>query len=211
MIAVSDGRCGRALKDSDCFPRRSRDSSVQTTYDEHSQRPCDPLSQLPRPSVSLSAPLIYTLLTTPGVLHPCVTRSRRLCSWLQAVRSYRLRCSPRSPLRRQRTRPGLRPLQPPNLRPPRQRTAKAQPELVDRIKEEGLKRSQVMATLSYLTDVIGPRLTGSPNLKRANEWTCQTLASGGWRTPTSRRGGRSAEAGRSSGSRRRSSSPSASR
>ena len=32
-----------------------------------------------------------------------------------------------------------------------------------------------MATLSYLTDVIGPRLTGSPNLKRANEWTCQTL------------------------------------
>lgn len=36
---------------------------------------------------------------------------------------------------------------------------------IERIKEEGLKRSQVMATLSYLTDVIGPRLTGSPNLK----------------------------------------------
>jgi carboxypeptidase Q len=54
-------------------------------------------------------------------------------------------------------------------------TAKAQPDPVERIKEEGLKRSQVMATLSYLTDVIGPRLTGSPNLKRANEWTCQTL------------------------------------
>ncbi len=28
-----------------------------------------------------------------------------------------------------------------------------------------------MQTLSYLTDVIGPRLTGSPQLKRANEWT----------------------------------------
>lgn len=42
---------------------------------------------------------------------------------------------------------------------------------IERIKEEGLKHSQVMATLSYLTDVIGPRLTGSPNLKRANEWT----------------------------------------
>jgi carboxypeptidase Q len=54
-------------------------------------------------------------------------------------------------------------------------TAKVQPDPVERIKEEGLKRSQVMATLSYLTDVIGPRLTGSPNLKRANEWTCQTL------------------------------------
>ena len=36
-----------------------------------------------------------------------------------------------------------------------------------------------MATLCYLTDVIGPRLTGSPNLKRANEWTCQTLTKWG--------------------------------
>ena len=50
---------------------------------------------------------------------------------------------------------------------------------IDRIKDEGLNRSQLMATLSYLTDVIGPRLTGSPNLKRANEWTCQTLTKWG--------------------------------
>lgn len=50
---------------------------------------------------------------------------------------------------------------------------------IERIKEEGLKHSQVMATLSYLTDVIGPRLTGSPNLKRANEWTRDKLASWG--------------------------------
>ncbi len=28
-----------------------------------------------------------------------------------------------------------------------------------------------MRTLSYLTDVIGPRLTNSPNMKRANTWT----------------------------------------
>ncbi len=42
---------------------------------------------------------------------------------------------------------------------------------IARIRDEGLNRSQVMATLSYLSDVIGPRLTGSPNLKRANEWT----------------------------------------
>src|SRR5271165_6682360 len=53
--------------------------------------------------------------------------------------------------------------------------AKALTDPIDRIKDEGLNRSQLMATLSYLTDVIGPRLTGSPNLKRANEWTCQTL------------------------------------
>jgi hypothetical protein len=50
---------------------------------------------------------------------------------------------------------------------------------IDRIKEEGLKRSQVMETLSHLTDVIGPRLTGSPGLKRANEWTRAKLAEWG--------------------------------
>jgi len=42
---------------------------------------------------------------------------------------------------------------------------------IARIKDEGLNRSQVMATAGTLTDVIGPRLTGSPALKRANEWT----------------------------------------
>ena len=47
------------------------------------------------------------------------------------------------------------------------------------IRDEGLNRSHVMETLSYLTDVIGPRLTGSPNLKRANEWTRDKLSSWG--------------------------------
>jgi hypothetical protein len=32
-----------------------------------------------------------------------------------------------------------------------------------------------MQTLSYLTDVIGGRLTGSPNMKRSNEWTRDTM------------------------------------
>ena len=44
-------------------------------------------------------------------------------------------------------------------------------EMIGKIRSEGLERSQVMQTLSYLTDVIGPRLTGSPNMKAANEWT----------------------------------------
>jgi hypothetical protein len=48
-----------------------------------------------------------------------------------------------------------------------------------RIRDEGLNRSQLMPTLSYLTDVIGPRLTGSPNLRRANEWTRDKLAAWG--------------------------------
>lgn len=33
------------------------------------------------------------------------------------------------------------------------------------------KKSELMANLEHLCDMIGPRLTGSPNLKRANEWT----------------------------------------
>ena len=50
---------------------------------------------------------------------------------------------------------------------------------IEKIKDEGMNRSQVMATLSYLTDVIGPRLTASPNMKRANEWTRDQLTKWG--------------------------------
>ena len=50
---------------------------------------------------------------------------------------------------------------------------------IDRIKDEGMNRSQVMKTLSYLTDVIGARLTASPNMKRANEWTRDELTKWG--------------------------------
>ncbi len=50
---------------------------------------------------------------------------------------------------------------------------------IDKIKDEGMNRSQVMKTLSYLTDVIGSRLTGSPNLKHANEWTRDTMSKWG--------------------------------
>ncbi len=50
---------------------------------------------------------------------------------------------------------------------------------IAKIRDEGLNRSQVMQTLAYLTDVIGPRLTASPNMKRANEWTRDTLGKWG--------------------------------
>ena len=40
-----------------------------------------------------------------------------------------------------------------------------------KIKDEGVNRSQVMDTLSYLTDVYGARLTGSPQIKAAADWT----------------------------------------
>lgn len=52
-------------------------------------------------------------------------------------------------------------------------------EVIDRIKDEGINKSQIMETLSYLVDVIGPRLTNSPNMKRANEWTRDTMTKWG--------------------------------
>ena len=53
------------------------------------------------------------------------------------------------------------------------------PDVIERIKDEGMNRSQVMKTIGYLTDVIGPRLTNSPNMKRANTWTRDKLTEWG--------------------------------
>ena len=50
---------------------------------------------------------------------------------------------------------------------------------IEKIKDEGMNRSEVMKTLGYLSDVIGPRLTASPNMKRANEWTRNQLTTWG--------------------------------
>jgi carboxypeptidase Q len=40
-----------------------------------------------------------------------------------------------------------------------------------KILAEAKTHSEIMANLTHLSDVIGPRLTGSPALKQANEWT----------------------------------------
>ena len=52
-------------------------------------------------------------------------------------------------------------------------------EVMSKIKEEGNDRSKIMETISYLTDVHGPRLTGSPITKRAGEWTTAKLTEWG--------------------------------
>ncbi|MBA3344158.1 MAG: hypothetical protein H0T44_02495, partial [Gemmatimonadales bacterium] len=38
---------------------------------------------------------------------------------------------------------------------------------------ETTNRSELMANLRYLSDVIGPRLSGSAAMRRANEWTAE--------------------------------------
>ena len=47
-----------------------------------------------------------------------------------------------------------------------------------RIREEGLNRSRVDSLAGHLTDVIGPRLTASTGMRRAQRWAEQTLR--GW-------------------------------
>jgi len=51
--------------------------------------------------------------------------------------------------------------------------------MYQRIREEGLSHSHIMEFASALMDGIGPRLTGSPNLKKANEWTRDQLTAMG--------------------------------
>lgn len=52
-------------------------------------------------------------------------------------------------------------------------------EMVTRIRYEGFRNSKIMDLASGLMDAIGPRLTGSPNMKKANEWTRDQLAAMG--------------------------------
>jgi hypothetical protein len=46
-------------------------------------------------------------------------------------------------------------------------------------RQEGLERSQVMEHLSWMCDVYGPRLTGSQNLKNAQDWAMATFTKWG--------------------------------
>src|SRR5271169_363592 len=52
-------------------------------------------------------------------------------------------------------------------------------EAISRIRDQGFRYSKVMEYASGLMDSIGERLTGSPNMKRANEWTRDQLSAMG--------------------------------
>ncbi len=49
---------------------------------------------------------------------------------------------------------------------------------INKIKAEGLQHSQAMELCSYISDVYGPRLTGSPTAMKAAEWAVATMK--GW-------------------------------
>jgi len=48
-----------------------------------------------------------------------------------------------------------------------------------KIRAEASERSQIMQTMHYLTDVYGPRLTGSPNHKGAAQWAVRRMTEWG--------------------------------
>ena len=50
-----------------------------------------------------------------------------------------------------------------------------------KIRVEADKNSQIMRTMHYLTDVYGPRLTGSPNHKAAGEWAIKQMTEWGFK------------------------------
>jgi carboxypeptidase Q len=52
-------------------------------------------------------------------------------------------------------------------------------QLDKKILAEAKNGSGIMANLTYLSDMIGPRLTGSAALKKANEWTAEKMRSYG--------------------------------
>jgi len=57
---------------------------------------------------------------------------------------------------------------------------RAQEDINSQIRKEETDHSQIMRTMHFLTDVYGPRLTGSPNHKAAAEWALKQMASWGF-------------------------------
>lgn len=78
--------------------------------------------------------------------------------------------------------PGLRstPLaqeeQPPRPAAPAE---KLDQDVIWKVRREATDRSEIMRTLHVLTDVYGPRLTGSPNLRKAQDWLVQRATAAG--------------------------------
>lgn len=52
-------------------------------------------------------------------------------------------------------------------------------DILNQIRDEGFNRSEVLKTVQHLSDHIGPRLSGSPGLKKANTWTRDKLSKWG--------------------------------
>src|SRR5688500_1904646 len=59
-------------------------------------------------------------------------------------------------------------------------SALGQSDINVQIRKEAMENSKIMRTMHYLSDVYGPRLTGSPNHKAAAEWAAKEMTSWGF-------------------------------
>ncbi len=57
-------------------------------------------------------------------------------------------------------------------------------EVFAAIRKEGMENSKIMNTMHYLTDLYGPRLTGSPNHVAAARWAAREMTSWGMQNAT---------------------------
>jgi len=62
-----------------------------------------------------------------------------------------------------------------------QQAEKIDQDVNARIRKEGMDNSQIAKTMHYLTDVYGPRLTGSPNHENAAKWAVKQMETWGMR------------------------------
>ncbi|MEJ7699001.1 MAG: hypothetical protein WKF71_05055 [Pyrinomonadaceae bacterium] len=53
-------------------------------------------------------------------------------------------------------------------------------DINEKIRQEGMMNSQILKTLHFFSDVYGPRLTGSPNLRAAGDWAVKQMTSWGF-------------------------------
>lgn len=64
--------------------------------------------------------------------------------------------------------------------PAAQQAERIDADINAKIRKEGMDNSQILRTMHHLTDVYGPRLTGSPNHKAAAEWTVAEMTRWGF-------------------------------
>lgn len=64
--------------------------------------------------------------------------------------------------------------------------AQPDPRVVRAIREEGFQRSQAMEIVSWLSDVHGPRVTGTPAIEAAKDWAAERMRSWGLRVSEER-------------------------
>lgn len=103
-----------------------------------------------------------------------VRRSLRCCTQLTAVTLLATLCAPTHAQKKKSSEPvAEKPV--PSYYGPQPAHEDLDLTMYARIREEGLEHGKVMQFADALANGIGPRLTGSPNMAKANAWTRDTL------------------------------------